>query len=107
MLTKEGIMEIAVLFRQGRSIRDIAREVGVSRNTVRRYVRDAQAATMKRPPRRAHKLDPYRRYLEERVRAAHPAWLPATMKATDIEEIERQIIVPDYEVETMGELPLQ
>lgn len=77
-------MEIAVLLRQGRSIRDIAREMGVSRNTVRRYLRDAGAATMKRPPRRPHKLDPHRGYLGQRVRAAHPAWLPATVLLEEV-----------------------
>lgn len=36
MLVGEGIMEIKVLARQGRSIRDMQ----VSRTTVRRYLRD-------------------------------------------------------------------
>jgi transposase len=46
-------LEIRVLHRHGKSIREIAREMGVSRNTVRRYLRDAEAARYKaRPPRR-------------------------------------------------------
>lgn len=40
MLTAEAVMEIRVL-KQGKSIRAVARELGVSRNTVRRYVRGA------------------------------------------------------------------
>jgi transposase len=79
-------MEIKVLARQGRSIRDISREMQVSRNTVRRYLRDERAVSLKRPPARPHKLDPYRGYVAERVRAAHPAWLPATVLLTEIVE---------------------
>jgi transposase len=41
-----------VLHRHGKSIREIAREMGVARNTMRRYLRDEEAARYKlRPPR--------------------------------------------------------
>jgi len=40
MLTQEILVEIHVLHRQGRSIRAIAQQLGVSRNTMRRYLRD-------------------------------------------------------------------
>lgn len=86
MLSKEGIMEIKVLARQGHGVREIAREMHVSRNTVRRYLRDAAAGEKKAPPRRAHKLDPHRDYIEARMRAAHPAWLPATVLHGEIVE---------------------
>ena len=36
-------MEIRVLAEHGKGVREIAREVGVSRNTVRRYLRDGEA----------------------------------------------------------------
>ena len=77
-------MEIAVLLRQEHDIRGIAPEIGVSRNTAHRHLRDARATTMNRPRGRAHKLDPHRHYLEERVRAARPAWLPATVLREEI-----------------------
>ncbi|WP_458576646.1 IS21 family transposase [Xanthomonas phaseoli] len=66
------------------SIREISRQLQVSRNTVRRYLRDVAAA--QRQPRgvRPHKLDPYRTYIEQRVRAAHPAWLPTTVIKQEI-----------------------
>ncbi|ENL7954876.1 helix-turn-helix domain-containing protein, partial [Klebsiella variicola] len=44
MLTQEQTVEIRVLARQGHSIRHIARTLGVSRNTVRRYLRDPSVA---------------------------------------------------------------
>jgi len=39
MLVAEEAVEIRVLRRQGKSIREIARTLEVSRNTVRRYLR--------------------------------------------------------------------
>jgi len=39
MLTGEDVMEIRVLWRQGLSIREIARRTGRSRNTVRTHLR--------------------------------------------------------------------
>lgn len=71
-------MEIKVLARQDLSIREISRQLRVSRNTVRRYLRDIEAARRKPRPPRPHKLDPYPGYLEQRLRAAQPPWLPAT-----------------------------
>ena len=44
MLTQEQAVEIRILARQGESIRQISRRTGLSRNTVRRYLRDAEAA---------------------------------------------------------------
>ena len=40
MLTGEEVMEIRVLHRQGKSIRAIARNLRVSQETVRKYLRD-------------------------------------------------------------------
>ena len=41
MLSQEGAVEIKVMARQGKGVREIARELGLSRNTVRRYLRGA------------------------------------------------------------------
>ena len=43
MLTQEQAVEIRILARQGESIRQISRRTGLSRNTVRRYLRDEPA----------------------------------------------------------------
>lgn len=59
---KETLVEIHVLHRQDESIRAIAQKFGVSRNTVRRYLRDLSAVP--KYPNRAQKvtkLDPYKR----------------------------------------------
>ena len=71
MLTQETLVEIHVLHRQGQSIRAIAQKLGVSRNTVRRYLRDLSAVPSY-PDRaqKATKLDPYKDYLLARIEAA-------------------------------------
>lgn len=73
--------------RQGHGIKAIARELGVSRNTVRRYLR-GEATPPGYGPRavRPCKLDPYKGYLLHRVEAAHPHWIPATVLLREISE---------------------
>ena len=78
MVTMEVRVEIGVLARQGKAIKAIARELNVSRNTVRKYVRTGAGQQAKPRVGRTHKLDAFKDYLCERVRAAHPLWLPAT-----------------------------
>ena len=78
MLVMEEAVEIRVLSRQGKSIRAIARTLRVSRNTVRRYLRGGEMPRYRREAR-ATKLDSYKQYLGERVRAAAPEWIPAAV----------------------------
>ncbi len=77
-------MEVRVMHRQGRSVRSIAKELGCSRNTVRRYVREAGAARYGPRAPRPCKLAPYKAYLRERVQAARPHWIPATVLLREI-----------------------
>ena len=51
----------------GRSIRDIARELDISRNTVRRYLKSPEAMRPKPRPPRGSKLDPYTEYIDHRM----------------------------------------
>ncbi|MBF6571514.1 MAG: transposase [Candidatus Binataceae bacterium] len=74
----EEAVEIRVLSRQGKSIRDIARMLKVSRNTVRRYIRSEGLPRYEREAR-SSKLDHYKQYIAERVKAAAPEWIPATV----------------------------
>lgn len=86
MLTQENLVEIHVLNAQGHSIRAIAEQLGVSRNKVRKYLRD-QAAEPIYPQRasRPSKLDPFKVYLNERVTAARPHWIPASVLFREIQ----------------------
>ncbi len=86
MVGVEAALEVRVLHRHGKSIREIARETGVSRNTVRRYLRDEEAARYKPRPPRPTKLDPFKRYLIERVGAAAPEAIPASVLLMELRE---------------------
>ena len=85
MLTLEEAVTIEVLSKQGRSLRAIARELGVSRNTVRKYLRDGvQPARYGPRPRRPWKLDAFRDYLAERLAVAPR--LPASVLYRELRE---------------------
>lgn len=88
MLTQEFIVEIHVMSRQGHSVKAIARQLGVSRNTVRKYLRD-RALTPQYPTRTARpsKIDPFKDYLLERQTAAKPYWIPATVLLREIQAL--------------------
>ncbi len=79
-------MEIKVLTRQGHGIREVAKQMGVSRNTVRRYLRDpqAQAGQRKTGAPRVTLLDAYRDTIAQRLAAAAPHWIPATVILREI-----------------------
>ncbi|VVE55738.1 IS21 family transposase [Pandoraea horticolens] len=65
-------------------MREISRELGLLRNTVRKYLRSC--AEQNRAPQsgRTQKFDPFKVYLHDRARAAHPTWLPATALLIEI-----------------------
>jgi len=86
MLGGELALEILVLAKHGKGVREIAREVGVSRNTVRRYLRDAEAARYRARPPRPGKLAPFEGYIAERVAWAAPERLEATVLLRELRE---------------------
>ncbi len=61
--------QIDELQQHGHSLRAIARQVGVSRNTVRRYLRSGGAVEQALRGRRWHACDPYASYLRARWEA--------------------------------------
>jgi len=78
-------MEIQILRRQGKGIREIVKLTGHSRNTVRKYLRDGQAEpqpTLR--VKRASKLDPFKAYIVGRIKAAKPDRLPANVLLREI-----------------------
>lgn len=67
MLRLEEWVDVISMHKAGISIREIARKLGVSRNTVRAAIRrDGPPEYQRRP--RPSKLDPYKDYLLERLR---------------------------------------
>jgi transposase len=79
MLTQEQAVEIKVLARRGVPVREIARQLGCSRNTVKRYLNDANAVRYGPRSPRPTKLDPFKAYVLERIAAARPHWIPAAV----------------------------
>ncbi len=80
-------MDIHVRHQQGQSIRKIAKDTGLSRNTVRRYLRQPNlvpcyTARQEQPS----VLEPFKPYLLERINAANPSWIPATVLLREIKE---------------------
>ena len=80
-------MEIRILRRQGNSIRSIAKELSISRETVRKYLRSPGLEPVYGPRApRPSKLDPYKAYIRQRLRDAAPRRLPATVLLREIRE---------------------
>lgn len=85
MLKPEGRMELEVLRKHGAGIRELARVTGHSRNTVRRYLREGEAAGARKPaPKRAEKLDAFKDYIVGRLKAAAPDRIPAAVLFREI-----------------------
>ena len=72
--------------RRGEGMRSIAKQLGCSRNTVRRYLREQDARRYGPREARACKLDAYKAYLSERMEQARPRWIPATVLLREIRE---------------------
>lgn len=80
MLTQEMVVTIKILKQQGKSIKGIARETSLARNTVKKYWQQADSSPVyQRNVARPSKLDPFKAYIQSRVRAAHPDWIPASV----------------------------
>lgn len=87
MLNDEENMQVKILFKQGKSIRDISRMMKISRNTVRKYLRVEQKPSYKMRVKKISKLAPFHDYLQERVKAAKPNWIPAPVFFREIKEL--------------------
>lgn len=88
MITFEIRMEIKVLHKRGMSIRAIAKELGLSRNTVRRHLKAKSDKPRYSPrPISSSLLDEYRNYICKRPTDSHPYKIPATVIAREIREL--------------------
>jgi transposase len=71
MITVDQLMDIKSRKKNGQSIRSIVADTGISRNTVRRSLRDEHpiqtGAARKAPKARTSKLDPFKDYIRKRV----------------------------------------
>jgi len=85
MHTKEIQVEIQVLSRQGKGIREIARETGVARNTVRSVLRGKSDGQYGPREPRPMKLDPHKDYLRCRLEQAGDVRLNATVLMREIQ----------------------
>ena len=70
---------IQVMHRQGYSKKRIARELGISINTVRKYIQTDSPPVYSTREVKPMKLDPYREYIKKRIENASPHWIPATV----------------------------
>jgi len=86
MLVGEMALEIRLLAKRGKGLRAIAREIGVSRNTVRRYLRDGDAERYRQRPRRSGKLASFDDYIAKRLAEAAPDRLAGTVLLRELRE---------------------
>nr|WP_258075491.1 IS21 family transposase [Legionella pneumophila] len=86
MLGADTVVEIKILYRQGISIREISKRLGISRNTVRTYISQKDKPSYKKRAERVSKLEPYKSYIKERLANASPEWIPAPVLEREIRE---------------------
>ncbi|ROR47811.1 UNVERIFIED_ORG: transposase [Providencia alcalifaciens] len=85
MLTQEKVVTIKVLKQQGKSIKRIARETGLARNTIKKYLQRTDTKPVyQRKTHRPSKLEPFKDYIQSRIDAAHPDWIPASVLYEEI-----------------------
>jgi transposase len=68
MLKGGTILRLHEMKADGKSIRQIAKETGHSRNTVRKYVRDGHIPEAKERAKRGSKLDPYKEIIDRWIK---------------------------------------
>ena len=105
-MTKEHAVEIRVMARRGIGIREMARELGCSRNTVRRYLKDPNATRYRGRPLRPVKLDPFKPYLLERVAAGQYNKVIAAELGISLStvEIHRKRVMEKLQAESLSDL---
>ncbi len=72
MIRSRTVNKIHELAAQGKSVQDIAIELGIARNTVRKYLRHPELVAMPHPrPNRRSKLDPFKEQIKKWISEDH------------------------------------
>src|SRR5215471_2982829 len=72
MIRSRTVNKIHELTAQGKSIQDIAIELGIARNTVRKYLRHPELCAMPHPrPNHRSKLDPFKEQIKQWIEEDH------------------------------------
>src|SRR5690606_40921276 len=83
MISAEELMKIKVLHAQGYSQRAIAKELNISRNTVKKYINSKDCEPTYKPRAKGvSKLDPFKEYIIERIAHANPIRLSRSEEHT-------------------------
>lgn len=77
-------VDILVLHHQGLSARKIAKKLGCSRNTVKKYLENKLAPNYSKRIAQPSKLEPFKSYLQQRIESAKPDWIPAVVLLREI-----------------------
>ncbi len=75
---------IHILYKQGMSKKAIARKLGMSINTVRKYINNGLEPSYSLRLGAGSKLDTYKSYIQKRLKDASPHWVPATVIYSEI-----------------------
>ena len=88
MITKEELMKIQILHQQGLSQRAIAKQLGISRNTVKRYLRaKIDTPVYSTRAKRGSLLDPFKSFLHSRIVQAKPVHLSGEVLFRELKEL--------------------
>ncbi len=88
MISKEELMKIQILHKQGYSQRWIARHIGISRNTVKRYLKqNISSPEYSNRTKKGSKLDEFKPYLHSRIAQANPVHLSGVVLLREIHEL--------------------
>src|SRR5262252_5292014 len=71
MLRSQTVLTIHDFHEQGKSVQDIAQDLGISRTTVRKYLKHPEAVIRKPRRRRPSKLDAYKEQIQKWVTEDH------------------------------------
>jgi len=87
MISADELMTIKILHKQGHSKRTIAKQLGISRNTVNQHLlREIDEPRYQLRPLTPHKLDTFKAYIKKRIESASPVHLSAVVIFREIKK---------------------